>query len=106
MAGDGDDTGLPKLAAPVGYDIRFHLAPQIEAVQLDNGVVMLIDPQGETWEFHADDSRPSVTASVYMGGRNGPQPTSQIVLTGNARSLPEQRWTFVRTATAHAQRAP
>jgi uncharacterized heparinase superfamily protein len=100
---DGRDLLVPSLAGPasaVDYAARFHLDPAIQPVLLANGVVMLFAPDGEAWEFHADDIVPTLEDSVYLADPAGPILTRQIVLSGSLPDALEQRWTFVRTRAA------
>jgi uncharacterized heparinase superfamily protein len=76
--------------------VRFHLAPAIRPHALDSGVVMLMAPDGETWEFRAEDSTPFVEESIYLADPAGPRRTEQIVVEGLACDRPEQRWSFTR----------
>lgn len=92
-AGDPDMIEKP-------YVARFHLAPGIETVLLTNGVVMLIAPDGEAWEFHSADCLPVIEESIDFSGVDGPIPTHQIVLSAKAPATSELRWTFLKTRGA------
>lgn len=92
-AGDPDMIEKP-------YVARFHLAPAIETVLLTNGVVMLIAPDGEAWEFHCADCLPEIEESIDFSGVDGPIPTHQIVLSAKAPATSELRWTFLKTRGA------
>ncbi|MDR3495153.1 MAG: heparinase II/III family protein [Ancalomicrobiaceae bacterium] len=91
-----DDPVLRRPVAPHPYHVRFHLDPAIRAHGLDSGVVMLMAPDGEAWEFRADDCRPRVEESIYLADPAGPCRTEQIVLEASADAEPEQRWSFTR----------
>ncbi len=96
---DGRDLLMPAEDSGVqGIDFvaRFHLGPLIEPVLLTSGVVMLIAPDGEAWEFHAEDRVPELEASVCLSDTRGPIPTRQIVLTGSLPETTELRWSLVQ----------
>jgi len=100
---DGRDLLMPAHetpVAPVPFCVRFHLDPAISPVLLASGVVMLIAPDGEAWEFHAEDISPRLEESIYLADPAGPVPTRQIVLTAALPETVEQRWTLVRTRGA------
>jgi uncharacterized heparinase superfamily protein len=67
----------------VGFDIRFHLHPDITPeIDMGGTAVSLSLKSGEVWVFrHASEAQLSVEASVYLEkGRLKPRATKQIVL--------------------------
>ena len=71
----------------IGFDIRFHLHPDVDAaVDLGGAAVSMALKSGEIWVFRHDGAfELSLQASVYLEkGRLKPRATKQIVLTGRA----------------------
>lgn len=89
----------------IGFSIRFHLHPEIEAaVDLGGAAISLALKSGEVWIFRADNSaNMSLERSVYMeSGRLAPRPSQQVVLSGRAITYA----TRVRWYLAKAQDTP
>ena len=85
---------------PVNFGVRFHLHPDIDAT-LQAGVVTLRLPSGEVWQFEQEGARAITLApSVYLErGRVAPQPTVQIVLSGQVGMAAGQlNWTLAKAA--------
>jgi uncharacterized heparinase superfamily protein len=71
----------------IGYDIRFHLHPEVDAaMDLGGAAVSMALKSGEIWVFRHDGHHDlSLDASVYLeNGRLKPRATKQIVLSGRA----------------------
>ncbi len=82
------DMALEKSALKgVGFDIRFHLHPEVDAaLDLGGSAVSMALKSGEIWVFRHDGSfKLSLDPSVYLEyGRLKPRATKQIVLSGRA----------------------
>jgi uncharacterized heparinase superfamily protein len=92
--------------------VHFHLYPGIQANRLThrNGV-MLVLPNRDIWTFEAYDHPVEIEDSVYLGGREGPRRTSQIIIRAHARRTPRVAWSFVamdplETASAQVTAEP
>lgn len=79
-----------------GFAVRFHLHPLIKISLLPTGAAILLAPDGEGWEFHADGAPLTVADSVFLADPHGPKPAQQLVLSGEGAG--EVRWTFLRAA--------
>jgi uncharacterized heparinase superfamily protein len=93
----------------VGYTVRFHLHPDVEA-QLDmaENTVSMVLKSGEVWVFQHDGAAElSLAPSVYLqNGRLRPRATQQVVLSGRAMSYATRvRWSLAKAQdTPHAVR--
>ncbi|TMV04827.1 heparinase [Ruegeria sediminis] len=89
-----DASGL----AGIGFDIRLHLHPEIDAaVDLGGAAVSMALKSGEIWVFRHDRvGELSLQPSVYLEkGRLKPRATKQIVLSGRAMEYATRiRWTL------------
>ncbi len=93
----------------IGFDIRFHLHPDVDAAQdLGGAAVSMALKSGEIWVFRHDGvGKLSVEPSVYLEkGRLKPRATKQIVLSGRAMEYATRiRWTLSKAQdTAYAVR--
>jgi uncharacterized heparinase superfamily protein len=80
------------------YAVRFHLHPSVKATRLTDGHgVMLMTAGKDVWTFSAPEQRVELEDGVFLGGREGPRRTAQIVIHGNARATPRVLWTFQQT---------
>lgn len=103
IAGQGRlDQILTNQPEGIAFDIRFHLHPDIDAVQ-DGDAARLILPGGEEWYFSHDmvaELRLEPTAWLEPG-LTDPRPGAQIVLshrlTGHAVQI---GWTFMRAGAS------
>ncbi|MEJ1159853.1 heparinase II/III family protein [Prosthecomicrobium sp. N25] len=91
-----------RVAAPVPYAIRFHLHPNIRVSALEPGIVMLLAPDGESWEFHAPGHAVRIEDSVFLADPHGARRTQQLVIEGTTPA--EIRWTLVRATSARDAR--
>lgn len=83
MCGEEQLTG--RSGAP--FAVRFHLHPDIRAdLALEGEEVHLSAKSGSSWRFTAAGARLSIEESVYVSEDEHPQPSLQIVLTGQTAS--------------------
>ncbi|KUJ73656.1 heparinase [Ruegeria marisrubri] len=89
-----DASGL----AGIGFDIRLHLHPEVDAaLDLGGAAVSMALKSGEIWVFrHDGGGKLSLQPSVYLEkGRLKPRATKQIVLSGRAMEYATRiRWTL------------
>ncbi|KUJ78830.1 heparinase II/III family protein [Ruegeria profundi] len=93
----------------IGYDIRFHLHPDVDAaIDLGGAAVSMALKSGEIWVFRHDGAaKLTVEPSVYLEkGRLKPRATKQIVLSGRAMEYATRiQWTLSKAQdTAYAVR--
>ncbi|SHE36183.1 Uncharacterized conserved protein, heparinase superfamily [Ruegeria intermedia] len=93
----------------VGFDIRFHLHPDVDvALDLGGSAVSMALKSGEIWVFRHDGAaKLALEPSVYLEkGRLKPRATKQIVLSGRAIGYATRiRWTLSKAQdTAYAVR--
>ncbi|WP_170329622.1 heparinase II/III family protein [Ruegeria arenilitoris] len=93
----------------VGFDIRFHLHPDVDAaIDLGGAAVSMALKSGEIWVFRHDGvAKLTVEPSVYLEkGRLKPRATKQIVLSGRAMEYATRiQWTLSKAQdTAYAVR--
>ncbi|WP_170382038.1 heparinase II/III family protein [Ruegeria atlantica] len=93
----------------IGFDIRFHLHPDVDAaIDLGGAAVSMALKSGEIWVFRHDGvGKLTVEPSVYLEkGRLKPRATKQIVLSGRAMEYATRiRWTLRKAQdTAYAVR--
>jgi len=75
--------------------VRFHLHPLVKASRHSDGHgVMLVLPSKEVWTFDAYEERVELEESVYLAGPDGPRRSVQIVIYGQARTVPRVHWTL------------
>jgi uncharacterized heparinase superfamily protein len=89
----------------IGFTIRFHLHPEIEAaIDLGGSAISLALKSGEVWIFrHDSNANMALERSVYLeSGRLAPRPAQQVVLSGRAMAYA----TRVRWFLAKAQDTP
>ncbi len=83
-------------ATPQPYAVRFHLHPAVSAsLQSDGETVMIRLPGGTSWRFRAEGAQVSLEESVYLGGPE-PQPSEQIVLSGQADGAQQVKWAITK----------
>ncbi|XDA98628.1 heparinase II/III family protein [Sulfitobacter sp. LCG007] len=82
----------------IGFDIRFHLHPEVDAtVDLGGAAVSMALKSGEIWIFRHDGTQTlEIVPSVYLEkGRLKPRGSKQIVLSGRAMSYATRvRWSL------------
>lgn len=88
-------------AEPVGFEIRFHLHPTVDA-QMGRDAILLNCADGRCWRFRTSHPGARLDPSIYLA-RGTVERTKQIVLSGQADpngdgSQPPNcvRWAFVR----------
>jgi uncharacterized heparinase superfamily protein len=82
------------------YAIRFHLHPSVKAqITGDGSAVTLILRNGETWRISSNAEETAIEESILLADQRGPQPTSQVVLSGMMGEAREVRivWNIERT---------
>ncbi len=85
----GEDLLLPagrrRAPAAIGFAIRFHLAPRIEATVTADGMgALLRPPAGAAWQFRCRGAMLALEDSVWIDGAGRPLRTQQLVVTGEA----------------------
>jgi uncharacterized heparinase superfamily protein len=76
-------TGKKGKRGKVGFAIRFHLGPGIEAGRSEDGKgVGLVLPDGSYWQFRAGEGEVAIEDSLWVDGKARPVPTQQIVVQG------------------------
>jgi uncharacterized heparinase superfamily protein len=79
------------------FVLRFHLHPNVQA-ELAPGSqgLRLILADGQEWLFRASGLAVTIEESIFLGGREGPRNTSQIVIPARVRDNPSIVWTMER----------
>jgi uncharacterized heparinase superfamily protein len=79
------------------FVLRFHLHPNVRA-ELAPGSqgLRLILADGQEWLFRASGLTVNIEESIFLGGREGPRNTSQIVIPARVRDNPSIVWTMER----------
>lgn len=77
--------------------VRFHIHPDIELYQDDEGRLILAGRDTDTWVFTCDGVEPVVEESIFFAGVAGASRSRQIVLHITVPAIPEVRWQFQRT---------
>lgn len=101
---EGEDRliATPRRAPGAGqaeYALRFHLFPTVSAELVQEArAVRLGLPDGQVWLFRASGQPIALEESIFLGGREGPRNTSQIVVAGRARDASSVVWTLERLA--------
>jgi len=80
--------------------VRFHIHPDINLLQDEQGRLALAAAHGDTWVFTCAEAVPEVEESIYFAGLGGPRRTRQIVLAFKASEIAEVHWQLTRTAVA------
>lgn len=76
-------TGRKGKRGKVGYGIRFHLGPEIEArVSEDRQGAGLVLMDGSYWQFRAGEGEIAIEESLWVDGNARPVPVLQIVIQG------------------------
>ena len=89
----------------IGFDIRFHLHPEVDAtLDMGGAAIGLALKSGELWVFrHDGHAKLSLEPSVYLEkGRLRPRATKQVVLSGRAMDYA----TRIRWSLSKAQDTP
>lgn len=76
-------TGRKRFRRSTAFAIRFHLAPGIEATPTADGQGALLRiPDGALWQFRAAGGGLAIEDSLWVDGTGRPQPTLQLVVSG------------------------
>ncbi|OKL44654.1 heparinase II/III family protein [Pseudovibrio exalbescens] len=87
------------------YTLRFHLHPSVKCSTLNSGQAVILQcPDGEAWEFMAEDGAVDLEESIYLSDVFGHRRTNQIVIYGRASERPNVTWMFRRVAAAKGRR--
>ncbi|MBB93359.1 MAG: heparinase [Rhodobacteraceae bacterium] len=86
--------------AGIGYDLRFHLHPDVDAeIDMGGAAVSMALKSGEIWIFRHDGKHElKLEPSVYLEtGRLKPRATKQIVISGRAMGYATRiRWSLAK----------
>jgi uncharacterized heparinase superfamily protein len=75
--------GKKRRSEPVGFTARFHLAPGIEVTSTADGKGALLRIRGgSVWQFRCRGGLLSIEDSLWVDGTSRPNPTLQLVVTG------------------------
>ncbi len=84
----GEDMLVPvgrKRRGPVDFAIRFHLGPDVEAsLTADGQGALLRLTGGPLWQLRASGATLSIEDSLWVNGEGRPNPTFQLVLSGQS----------------------
>jgi uncharacterized heparinase superfamily protein len=83
----GEDVLLPsgarKATGTIGFALRFHLAPGVEATATADGLGALLRIDGgPLWQFRCRGGSLAIEESIWIDGAGRPASTSQLVVTG------------------------
>jgi uncharacterized heparinase superfamily protein len=82
----------------LGYAVRFHLHPSVDAsLQQDGEAALLRLPSGAGWRLRAEGAHMAMEESVYLGGAELRR-SEQIVLTGYADGPQQVKWAITKVA--------
>ena len=82
---------------PASFCIRFHLHPSVSAGKTDNGrSVIMMCGNGVVWKLMCIDCLPEISDSIYFASSGGQKRTRHIMLSGDAKTLPDIRWLLVK----------
>ena len=99
---EGEDSLQPTArrvpgAGQAEYALRFHLHPLARATLVDEGTgVHLVLADGQEWLFRASGIGVVLEESIFLGGREGPRNTTQMVVNARIRDYPALIWTLER----------
>jgi uncharacterized heparinase superfamily protein len=84
-------------AGQAEYAVRFHLHPFVRAEIMEGGgAIHLLLGDGQGWLFRADGLQVGLEESIFLGGREGPRNTMQIVVSARVRDCSSVLWTVER----------
>ncbi len=92
--------GRKKVRNSLGYAVRFHLAPGVEATITADGMGALIRSKGAPpWNFRCRGGRLTSEESLWIDGRGQARRTTQLIVGGEVSSLGgEVGWQFRRAS--------
>ena len=77
------------------YALRFHLHPSARAELMEGGTAALLTlPDDTRWLFRASGLAVAIEESIFLGGREGPRQTDQLVVSAKVREVPAAVWTM------------
>jgi uncharacterized heparinase superfamily protein len=86
-------------AGQADYALRFHLHPSVRVELTEGGDAALLTlPDDARWLFRASGLAVAVEESIFLGGREGPRQTDQLVISAKVRETPALVWTMERLA--------
>ncbi len=86
-------------AGQAEFALRFHLHPMVRPERVEGGAaVVLTLPDASRWLFGASGLPVAVEESIFLGGREGPRQTDQLVVSAKVRETPALVWTMERLA--------
>ena len=83
------------------FDLRFHLHADVQASVIQNGAAALLKlPSGVAWRLQVAGGQLRLAESVYLGRRNEPRRSEQLVVHGafDGASEPSIKWALKRVA--------
>jgi uncharacterized heparinase superfamily protein len=84
-------------AGQADYALRFHLHPSVRVEMAEGGAaVTLTLPDDARWLFRASGLPIAIEESIFLGGREGPRQTDQLVVAAKVRENPALVWTLER----------
>jgi uncharacterized heparinase superfamily protein len=84
-------------AGQADYALRFHLHPSVRVELTEAGDAALLTlPDDVRWLFRASGLPIVVEESIFLGGREGPRQTDQLVISAKVREMPALVWTMER----------
>lgn len=92
--------GRKKVRGAVGYAVRFHLGPSVEATITADGMgAILRSPGAPPWNFRCRGGQLSLDESLWIDGRGLAQRSTQLAVTGEVSAMGgEIGWQFRRTS--------
>lgn len=92
--------GRKKIRESSPYAIRFHLAPEVEAVPTADGLgAILRSPGAPPWNFRCRGAQLGIEESVYVDGHAQLRSATQLVIVGEVSSLgAEINWLLRRSS--------
>ncbi|HYE01000.1 MAG TPA: heparinase II/III family protein [Alphaproteobacteria bacterium] len=107
VADPGDDIrGEDAIKAPAGtpFTLRFHLHPAVEAAEAADGDgIVLSTAGGQIWRLRASTGMPAIEESVYLGKIGEPEPSRQLVISGETdEGGTTVKWALRRESAARA----
>ena len=84
-------------AGQADYALRFHLHPSVRVEMAEGATAaVLILPDDARWLFRASGLPIALEESIFLGGREGPRQSEQLVMIAKLREIPALIWTLER----------
>ncbi len=77
--------------------VRFHLHPDVELLQDDEGRLVLTAQNADRWVMSCEEVAPQIEETIYFAGLGGPRRSRQVVLSFKASEIQEVHWQLTRT---------